>query len=162
MKIKWSGIFSPLFVLAVMVAARQSPAAVYLPQQFQTEDGLTLNGHLALPSSGSKKFPVVLFLVGSGVVNRYEDVDGESTADRKPTLLFKGIEDRLLAMGVGVFAYDKRGGVPAGESFLSSRVTADFQTATATNLLSEQEARYFYEQILKRTERAIFDEALPW
>lgn len=114
-------------------SSAKSQAPVYLPKTFQSGN-VTLKGHLALPANRPAKVPVVLILVGSGVTNRYSDLPAAATADQKPATLFKEIEDKLLASGVAVFAYDKRGVEPTDASYFYNRRNPLFQTATANNL----------------------------
>ena len=119
----------------------------YIDEQFRTQDGLVLHGHLAIPAGQKGPFPVVLMLVGSGSSDRYENIVG-GTVDGKPALLFKGIEDGLIAKDIAVFMYDKRGVIPLDNTFYYSTRTADFQTANANNLANDAVSAFdFTKQI---------------
>lgn len=115
---------------------------IYKEKIFSTFDGLRLHGHLALPRHASGKIPVVILLVGSGSINRYENIPGEMTADGKPTLLFKDIEDTFINQGIAVFTYDKRGVLSGDDTFKNSVLTEDFQSATAENLAADAIAAF--------------------
>src|SRR6185437_1652509 len=123
---------SKIFLFGVLMlassAAFSSPILVpnptetttYIAESITTHDGLQLGAHLAVPAKRAGPFPAVLLLVGSGPVNRYEAVPASVTVDGAPAQLFKGIGDALVAKGIAVFAYDKRGVTPKDNSFLGN------------------------------------------
>ena len=84
-------------------------------------------------------FPAVLLLVGSGAGNRYEDAPASVTVDKKPALLFKGIEEQLIARDIAVFVYDKRGVTPKDATFQDEDVNREIfsKTADAEHLASD-------------------------
>jgi pimeloyl-ACP methyl ester carboxylesterase len=140
----------------------------YIGQTFQTIDGLTLHGHLAIPASGKGPFPAVLLLVGSGAGDRYENMDADATTDGKPALLFQPIEAALIAKGIAVFAYDKRGIRPTDNTFLNvvptciaGASTCDptqdlskliFISATAENLAKDAQSAYDFMKTLPQVD----------
>ena len=108
-----------------------------LIREIPTHDGLTLKGSLRLPlGSEGKKIPVVLFLVGSGRVNRYEAIshaDGIFAEDGQPHKILEPLEKDLLARGIASFAYDKRGIESTNPTFSEFRIDEErFRQATAT------------------------------
>lgn len=70
--------------------------------QFESA-GLKLAGTLALPQGHQKPVPAVLFIAGSGPVDRNENAPGFKTD------IFKQIAWRLAEQGIASLRYDKRG-----------------------------------------------------
>lgn len=114
----------------------------YLNEQFKTHDGIILHGHLAIPTGKNGPFPLVIMLVGSGAVDRYENIPGSLTMDGKTTLVFKDIEQGLVHEDIAVFMYDKRGVVAIDNTFKNSKTTADYETAGAKNLAADAIAAF--------------------
>jgi dienelactone hydrolase len=114
----------------------------YLAQSFQAPDGYLLKGHLAVPKAGKGPFPAVLLLVGSGPHNRYEDIPARMSPDGKPMLLFKQLEEALIAKGIAVFTYDKRGITPKDDSFLTDEVGDAYKRASTQNFVDDAVAAY--------------------
>lgn len=75
--------------------------------QIPTQDGTFLTGSLLLPQKPLRG--AVLFLVGSGATNRFENVAGEFTTTGAPIALLKSLAESLTQNGIAVLAYDKRG-----------------------------------------------------
>ncbi|HSW69116.1 MAG TPA: prolyl oligopeptidase family serine peptidase [Gammaproteobacteria bacterium] len=127
----------------------------FYPKTFQTSDGLTLHGHLAVPA-GQKApingFPTVIIFVASGHVDRYENFPETITATHQPTLFFQEIEKSLVNNGIAVFLYDKRGVVPLDNSFLTSKITHEYETADANNLANDALKAFDYVSNLKQAD----------
>ncbi len=87
-----------------------------------TSDGLTLAGTLALPEEMDAPVPAVVFLHGSGPVDRNESVPGLEID------LFRALAHHLAQAGIGSLRYDKRG---VGES------EGIFNQASMTDLLGD-------------------------
>ena len=115
--------------------------------EIRTHDGLILKGSLKLPhGSEGKKVPVVLFLVGSGRVNRYEAIpreEGVFAEDAKAHKILEPLERALLERGIASFAYDKRGIESMDPSCSEFRVDEErFDQATASNLYKDALAAF--------------------
>jgi len=79
-------------------------------------DGLTLMGTLALPSEGERPFPAVLFLHGSGPVDR----DGNAAGMQMDA--YRQLAHALAQDGIASLRFDKRGvGESEGVSSSASR-----------------------------------------
>lgn len=82
-------------MLGIPVANARSPDRVAVEASFRSEPGVTIAGTLELPPQrGTARVPVMVVLQGHGRWTRGG---------------FDGIRNRLLAAGVGVLIYDKRG-----------------------------------------------------
>ncbi len=90
-----------------------------------TSDGLKLAGTLALPEETQGSVPAVVFVHGSGPVDRNENVPGLEID------VFRAIAHRLAQAGIGSLRYDKRG---VGES------EGIFSEASMTDLLNDARA----------------------
>ncbi len=97
--------------------------------RFQSGD-VTLAGTLALPEqSGSRAVPAVVFLHGSGPVDRNEDAPGLAID------AFRELAFALAEQGVASFRYDKRGVGESGGMFATASradLLADARAALAT------------------------------
>ena len=77
-------------------------------------DGLTLAGTLTLPAGADGPVPGVLFIAGSGPVDRDENVPGMKTD------VFRQLAAALAKVGIGSLRYDKRGVGQSGGIFANA------------------------------------------
>lgn len=100
---------------------------------YQTFDGYSVEGRIAVPDRLTGQVPGVLLIHGSGALDFDMWLPGQVTADGQPTRMFKAISDHLIQNGFAVMRFSKRGVTqnPLGAPQVDSQV---FSTATVSNL----------------------------
>ncbi len=101
--------------------------------EFTSHDGYILDGTFENPPLAQK---AVLFLHGSGNLDRDETLPAILSTDGQPIKLFKTLADELTAIGVASLRYDKRG---FNEDATPQAYSA-WQSATYENLLADADA----------------------
>jgi pimeloyl-ACP methyl ester carboxylesterase len=86
-----------------------SGAAVSETVEFALSGGVMTQGQFDYPAAGTPPFPAVLFLQGSGPVDRDETLIEPDGTVSKP---FLQLSQALIARGIAVLRYDKRGVCP--------------------------------------------------
>ncbi len=101
----------PFYYFAtIMLLCFQSLAFSEKDISFIASDGLEIGGTLSLPENLSKHTrPALLFLHGSGPLDRDLRIPGKLTANGKPSYIFKNMAQRLSKEGFISYRFDKRG-----------------------------------------------------
>lgn len=98
------------FLTIIMLLSLKALAISEVDTTFIASDGLEIGGTLGLPDSISRqKRPAILFLHGSGPLDRDLQIPGSITADGKPSFIFKTLAHEISENGFITFRYDKRG-----------------------------------------------------
>ncbi|RSD26785.1 alpha/beta hydrolase [Mesobacillus subterraneus] len=101
--------------------------AQMVKEEISFNSDVTLKGTLLIPDQGKDSYPTVLFLAGSGKLNR----DGSTPKGKFKFDLYKDLAELCTSMGFVTFRYDKRG---IGES------GGDYHTAGLSDALNDAEA----------------------
>lgn len=83
-------------------------------QDVTIQSKFPLQGTITLPHSGDEKFPAVLFIHGSGPIDRNSDAKG------LPINAFKQFAEHCARIGFASLRYDKRGVGGSGGSFVEA------------------------------------------
>lgn len=83
-------------------------------QDVTIQSAFPLGGTFTLPHDGDQKFPAVLFLHGSGPIDRNSDAKG------MPINAFKQFAEHFARLGFATLRYDKRGVGQSGGSFVET------------------------------------------
>ncbi len=117
--------FGTATLTATAGAAQTDVMFEVVGDRFFLSDGARLRYDLDLPTTGPGPFPAIVYIHGSGPVDRNRDV---------------GATDPLLAEGLAVFRYDKRGvgestGIYTDQFINDRRLTLTQDAAAAVRLL---------------------------
>jgi len=101
--------------------------AQMVKEEISFNSDVKLKGTLLIPDQGKENYPTILFLSGSGKLNR----DGSTPKGKFKFDLYKDLSELFTSLGFVTFRYDKRG---IGES------GGDFHSAGLSDALKDAEA----------------------
>jgi uncharacterized protein len=101
--------------------------AQMVKEEISFKSDVNLKGTLLVPDQGKESYPTILFLAGSGQLNR----DGSTPKGKFKFDLYKDLAELCTSLGFATFRYDKRG---IGES------EGDFHSAGLSDALYDAEA----------------------
>ncbi|TCP52345.1 hypothetical protein EV586_11121 [Tumebacillus sp. BK434] len=110
-------------------------------QDVTVPSAFPLQGTLTLPHSGGEKFPAVLFLHGSGPIDRNSDAKG------LPINAFKQFAEQFARIGFASLRYDKRGVGKSGGSFVETGMYDLIDDAVAAVKFLKQQPQIDPERI---------------
>ncbi|WP_213371941.1 alpha/beta hydrolase [Mesobacillus boroniphilus] len=101
--------------------------AQMVKEEISFKSDVSLKGTLLIPDQGKETYPAMVFLPGSGKLNR----DGSTPKGKFKFDLYKDLAELCTSLGFVTFRYDKRG---VGES------EGDFHSAGLSDALNDAEA----------------------
>ncbi|WP_332367916.1 alpha/beta hydrolase [Spirosoma telluris] len=140
-----ASIFFLLYTSRITLAQTEEP--IHYKITVPAGADLTLDGTLTLPNTTKKTMPVVLLIAGSGPTDR----DCNSGYGLK-TNAFKMLTDSLVAKGIAVARYDKRGSgtnlTAAATALKSEEFRFDQYVADAVEFIRQLQADRRFSQVI--------------